>query len=96
MEVLGIQVVGRDEEASGLLEDPEIWFRVKGTILLARVYIETKAGSQADGADNWVVGGPVFMRHDTYSRRILVDEDMIWTFVRARSKEIGGLFVSSQ
>jgi hypothetical protein len=96
MEVLGVQVVGRNEEASGLLEDPEGWFRVKGSILFARVYVETKAGSQADGADNRVVRGPIFMRHDTYSRRVLVDEDMIRALVRARDKELGGVVVGKR
>lgn len=59
------------------------WFGLKCTILLARIYVEANAGPQADSADNRVVGRAILVRHDTYTRRVLVDKDMVWALVRA-------------
>lgn len=89
VQVFSVYIVGGDEQASRLLQYLVRGLGVEGTVFSASVYIQTKTGSQADGADDWVVSRTIFVRHNPHARGIFVDQYMIRTLVWARVEEMG-------
>lgn len=93
MEILCVEIRGCDQETPGLLEDAPDRLQVQSAVFLALVQVQAEGRTKTHGANDGVVGAAVLVWHDAGVWGVFVDQDMVWSLVRAVMKDVLGLAV---
>lgn len=62
VEVVGIQLISRDEKATRFLQDPPRRVGIKGTVLLTAVQIQAQAGTEAHRTNDRPIRGSILRK----------------------------------